>query len=95
MNEMQFLRILSHGQITNLADGFALDGQPFSIYVRPKQTVTAMDMVVSAKCICDTELSSLPVSFNDWTPASIVALDKNAINLAQYDVYWGAGNLNI
>lgn len=92
---MQFLRILTHGQITDLTNGFKLDGQPFSIYVRPKSTVTAVDITVSAKCICDTAASAIPVPFNDWTPASIVELSANAISLSSYDVYWGAGNLKI
>lgn len=92
---MQFLRILTHGQITSLTNGFNLNGLPFSIYVRPKSTVTATDMVVNAKCITDSEASALPVPFNDWTPAAIVELAADAINLSSYDVYWGAGNLNI
>lgn len=94
MYEMQFSRILTHGQITSMTNGFSLDGEPFSIYVRPKGTVTAVDMTVSAKCIGDKNLSALPVPFNDWTPASIVELGANAINLSSYDVYWGAGKLN-
>ena len=33
-------RILSHGRITSLADGFSLKGKPFSLYVRPKYSTS-------------------------------------------------------
>ena len=91
---MQFSRILTHGQITSLTSGFSLNGEPFSIYVRPKGTVTAVDGIVNAKCIGDKTLAPLPVPFNDWTPASIIELGADAISLSSYDVYWGAGKLN-
>lgn len=95
METMQFLRILTHGQITDLSNGFDLDGQPFSIYVRPKSTVTNTDTTVSVQCFCDDAPSAMPVPFNDWTPACIKKIAANAISLSSYDVYWGAGNLKI
>ena len=96
MNEMQSLRVLSHGKVTDLTSGFKLPSKaPFSVYVRPKTTAMAADIVISAKCICDTEVSELPVPLNDWTPAAIVELAPNTISLVDYDVYWGAGNPNI
>lgn len=96
MNEMQSLRVLSHGKVTDLTSGFKLPSKaPFSVYVRPKTTAMAADIVITAKCICDTEVSELPVPLNDWTPAAIVELAPNTISLVDYDVYWGAGNPNI
>ncbi len=96
MNEMQTLRVLSHGKVTDLENGFKLpQSAPFSVYVRPKTTAMAADIVISAKCICDTEVSELPVPLNDWTPAAIVELAPNTISLVDHDVYWGAGNIKI
>jgi len=96
MNEMNFLRVLSHGKISDLSSGFSLpQNVPFSVYVRPKSTKTESDIVISARCVCDDDVADLPVPFNDWTPAAIVAIAPNAISLTDYDVYWGAGNQNI
>lgn len=96
MNEMQTLRVLSHGKVTDLSSGFKLANKvPFSVYVRPKETTVQSDVTITAKCICDENASELPVPLCDWTPAAIVELAPNAISLADYDVYWGAGNPKI
>ncbi len=96
MNEMQSLRVLSHGKITDLTSGFKLPKQvPFSVYVRPKDTTLDYDVVINAKCISDGEVSALPVPLYNWTPAAIVEIAPNAISLTDYDVFWGAGNPNI
>lgn len=91
---MQTIRILSHGQIDDLSAVFKMK-TPFSVYVRPKQTNLDSDVLLNCKCICDDEMSVLPVALNDWTPAMIVEIAPNAISLADYDVYWGAGNPKI
>ena len=91
MSEMYSLRILSHGQVTDLSSGFSLGGKPFSIFVRPKLPTMEANVVVPCKCICDKDAGSLPVPTGDWTPAAIVSLSPSAIDLSEYDVYWGAG----
>lgn len=91
---MQYLRILSHGQITDLANGFRKN-VPFSVYVRPKTDTIATDILLKCLCFCDEEQTFLPVPINDWTPAAIVEIAPNAIDLSEYDVYWGAGNPKI
>ncbi len=96
MNEMQSLRVLSHGKLTDLSEGFKLDGSvSFSVYVRPKETTLNNDVVLNCKCLCDTSVSALPVPLYNWTPAAIVEIAPNAISLDDYDVFWGAGNPNI
>lgn len=96
MEEMQVLRVLSHGKIEDLSYGFSLNNSiPFTVYVRPKNDTLERDLVVQAKCACDSDVSALPVPLNDWSPAAIVKLAPNAISLTDYDVYWGAGNPNI
>lgn len=88
---MQYLRILSHGKITDLTNGFRKN-VPFSVYVRPKNDTLAQDILISCRCFCDEDTTALPVPLNDWTPAAIVEIAPNAIDLSEYEVYWGAGN---
>lgn len=89
---MQVSRVLSHGKVESLESGFKLPkGTPFSIYVKPKGEVDAIDVLINVKCICDEQPSELPVPVNDWTPAEIVEIAPNSISLTDYDVYWGAG----
>lgn len=93
---MQILRVLSHGKIEDLSNGFKLPRQAsFSVYVRPKEDTLANDILIECKCICDSGISALPVPLYNWTSAAIVEIAPNAISLTDYDVYWGAGNLNI
>ena len=55
-------RILSHGKIENLADGFSLPNDAlFSIYIRPKYSSSTVDAVLSVKCYQDDEFSDAPV----------------------------------
>ena len=92
MQDFQYTRILSHGQITDLSQGYKAD-YPFSIYMRPKEGVEYQDdVLVRCRCMCDKEMSDLPVAVGDWTTAAIVELAPDAIPLDEYDVYWGAGN---
>lgn len=92
MQDFQYTRILSHGQITDLSEGYKAD-YPFSVYLRPKEGVEYQDdVLVRCRCMCDKEMSDLPVAVGDWTTAAIVELAPDAIPLDEYDVYWGAGN---
>ena len=92
MQDFQYTRILSHGQIEDLSEGYRAD-YPFSVYLRPKEGVEYQDdVLVKCRCMCDKELSDLPVAVGDWTTAAIVELAPDAIPLDEYDVYWGAGN---
>lgn len=93
-SSFQYLRFLSHGMIADLSNGFKRD-YPFSIYIRPKETTMQTDVTVSCRLVCDESNSAFPVPLSDWTPAAIVEIAPNAISLADYDVYWGAGNPKI
>ena len=48
-------------------------------------------LLVDCKCYQDDTSSNLPVMFNQWTEAALSEIAANAIDLAVYDVYWGAG----
>ena len=93
MQDFQYNRVLSHGQITDLSEGYRTN-YPFSIFLRPKKEEYPDDILVRCRCLCDRELSDLPVAVGDWTSAAMVELAPNAIPLDKYDVYWGAGNPN-
>lgn len=83
-----------HGKITSLESGFKLEDEdrPFKIYIRPKvYNAGNIDILVDCKCILDYKSSDLPVNFYQWTPANIIELGVNSIDLGTYDVYYGAG----
>lgn len=82
------VRILAHGKISDVTDGFHLpDHMPFSVYMRPVSS-DADDTLCVCRCQNDTELSELPVPVGDWTPAKIVAIAPDGIDTENFDVYW-------
>ena len=93
-NDMYSLRVLSKGEVSDLSKGFNLGGKPFSVYVRSKSaTEIVRDTLLNCKLICDNSFGNIPVPVGDWTPAAIVAIAPNAIDLQKYEIYWGAGEI--
>lgn len=90
-NEFQIMRVLAHGQLQDLSQGFKRNS-PFSVYIRAKTATLERDVLVNCKCISDKEISPLPCPIGDWTPGAIVELAPNSIDLSVYDVYWGGAN---
>ena len=87
-------RIVSHGKVNDLTNGFKLQGNnPFSIYVRPKGTTTDIDMTLNVQCYQDEEASEAPFTLNDWSPllVSEISASQNDI-LSEYDIFWGSGS---
>ena len=95
---MNSSRIVSHGKIALLPFKFT-SFNPFSIFVIPKANVAAkvisapenVGLLVDCKCYQDDTSSNIPVLFNQWSEAAIIEISEGAIDLAVYDVYWGAG----
>ena len=87
-------RIVSHGKIESLANGFKIgeDGVPFTIYVRPKNATSAIDVIIRLKCYQDDEASNVPVPLNDWSPLLVREIAPNNTLLNYYDIYWGSGS---
>lgn len=86
-------RIVSHGKIADLSKGFKLpSGNPFSVYVRPKYSVSTLDTVLPVRCSQDESLTEAPVPFNDWSPLAISEIAPNSELLKTNDVYWGSGS---
>lgn len=85
-------RIVSHGKITDLSQGFKLHkGALFSIYIRPKFSVSTLDTVISVKCYQDGDFSEAPVAFNDWSPLAIREIAPDTEIMKTNDIYWGSG----
>lgn len=85
-------RIVSHGQITDLSEGFKLPGgQLFSVYIRPKYSVSTPDTVLSVNLYQESGFSDAPVAFNDWSPLLIREIAPNPDILTTNDIYWGSG----
>lgn len=54
-------RIVSHGKIADLSKGFKLpSGNPFSVYVRPKYSVSTLDTVLTVRCSQDENQTEAP-----------------------------------
>lgn len=93
-NDMYSLRVLSKGEVSDLSKGFNLGGKPFSVYVRSKSaTEFVSDTLLNCKLICDNSFGNIPVPVGDWSPAAIVEIAPNAIDLQKYEIYWGAGEI--
>lgn len=85
-------RIVSHGQITDLSGGFKLPkGALFTVYVRPKFSVSTLDTVMNVKLYQEDGFSPAPVVFNDWSPLVISELAPDTELLKTNDLYWGSG----
>lgn len=83
-------RILSHGQITSLATNFTRP-EYFSIYIRPKIAVSVQDILLEVKCGQEGGFSNAPFLFYQWSPLALKEIKAGTIDLASYDIYWGAG----
>lgn len=93
-------RIVAHGLIADVSEGFSLtDNAPFSVLIVPVADITAgliaiataAGFLLSCKCSQDSESSDLPIMFNEWTKGLISFIDIDAIDLGDYNVYWGVG----
>ena len=86
-------RIVSHGKISDLSQGFRLpDNSPFSVYVRPKTQGTAVDALLRVRCYQDANVSDAPVAFYDWTPMMIAEIGPDDSILSECDIWWGSGS---
>lgn len=85
-------RIVSHGKIESLSDGFRLpNGELFTIYIRPKGMIDDFSTILSVKCYQDNDFSDAPFLFEDWSPLAISEIAPNEDVLSNCDIYWGSG----
>lgn len=85
-------RIVSHGKIESLAQGFKLPKDAlFTVYARPKTQTADFDAVLSVKCYQDDSFSDAPVPLYDWSPLAIREIAPDEEILTVCDLYWGSG----
>lgn len=85
-------RILAHGIIEHLENGFKLpNGIPFSIYIRPKEKTDENDVIIVCKCYRDDYFQEAPVNIGGWSELAIEAIESINFDSSKYEVYWGAG----
>lgn len=86
-------RIVSHGKITDLSQGFKLKGgKMFSVYIRPKYSTSTVDTVLSVKLYQEDGFSEAPIAYNDWSPLLVSEIAPHDASVLQTnDIYWGSG----
>ena len=85
-------RIVAHGKITDLTQGFRLpNGELFTLYVRPRNSGTTLDTVLSVRCYQDEDFTEAPLVYNDWSPLAISEIAPDTELLQVADLYWGSG----
>ena len=87
-------KIVSHGQITSLENGFSLpSNEGFTIYARPKSgvTISTPDIILNTRCMADDKSSDIPVTLNEWNKLYLESISPDNKILESVDLYWGAG----
>lgn len=83
-------RIVRHGKINSLADGFNLNGTLFTIFIQPKAEDDGC-VILNARLASDDVMSPMPFLTGDWNPTLIAELGPDNGILNDYDVYFGTG----
>lgn len=99
---MNAQRILSHGEITDLTNGFSI---PVVGTIDNKQVLKTFTIIlfpidgeggeagdvelVNCRCMVDGDFSPYPVTVGVETPLAIVELAADSIDLTKYRVFWG------
>lgn len=86
-------RVLAHGKIKSLESGFSLrKGQPFSLFIIPKDEEEFEPVVISVKLYQDDTVSDCPFNLRCWNEPAVTEIEASGIDLGDYDVYWGSGS---
>ena len=77
---MYSLRILSKGKVTDLFNGFALGGVPFtSLYDLKRLRWKQVRCLNASSFVIRNLVCSVPIG--DWTPGAIAVISPNGIDL--------------
>lgn len=90
-NTAENSRILKHSQLTSLSSDFDNGGNPFTIFIRPKNVSYDVSILLTVQLLQDDSSSQLPFLVNSWSPCIIQKIIANASILTNYDIYIGAG----
>ena len=86
-------RINEVGKITDLTSDFTLRNQEaFSLYIHPKKDTDDIIIPVKVRPLRNEDYLDCPFTLDDWNSISVVSIKANAIDLTNYDVWWGAGD---
>lgn len=50
-----------------------------------------LNTLIKCKLICDDAAGNFPVPLGDWTPGAVTEISPGAVDLEEYDLFWGAG----
>jgi hypothetical protein len=84
-------RVLKHSQLTSLSIDFDNGGNPYTIFIRPKNSSYDISVILSVQLLEDDISSNLPFLVNQWSPCVIQKISANPTILTLYDIYIGAG----
>ena len=82
-------RILSHGKITSLPFKFN-SYNPASLFIIPK-VENGNPILINCRLYMDDTISPCPFVVNAWTETAVMEIPTGGVDLANYDIYWGAG----
>ena len=86
-------RILRQYKISSLSTDFNNNGEPFTVFIKPK--VVTNNQVITLDVALIKEYSSIfkecPFVLNQWSPCIILSIKANSSILADYDIYVGMG----
>lgn len=83
-------RIVRHGKIESLAEGFNLGGTLFTVFIQPKSEGDAC-VNLNVRLASDDVMSPMPFLTGDWNPALIVEIGPDNDILDSYDIFYGTG----
>ena len=84
-------RVLKHSQLTSLSTDFDNGGNPYTIFIRPKNSSYDTSVILNVQLLEDDTASNLPFLVNQWSPCIIQKIIANTTILTNYDIYVGAG----
>lgn len=93
--EMFAGRVSVKGKVTDLSAGFKIkSNNPLALFIIPRADGANPDAavaIVDCKLYQDDNFSDCPFATNCWDAPAVREIGINGINLADFDVYWGAG----
>ena len=86
-------RIVRHSKVNILTSDFNNDGEPFTIFIKPKVVTSNVSIVLDVSLIKedDTIHTECPFVLNQWSPCILTSIKANASVLIDYDIYIGMG----
>ena len=81
-------RILRQYKISSLATDFNNNGEPFTVFIKPKVVTNNHVALIKED---SSIFKECPFVLNQWSPCIILSIKANSSILADYDIYVGMG----